>query len=71
MATAILAVAIAAIKSASVIDRWLPVRWLVGIGLFAIAEMTTACHNVVTAFLGLIVPPLFQSPYRSTSVSEF
>ena len=42
-----------------------------GIGLLAIAEMATACHNLATAPLGLSVPPLFRAPYRSISVTEF
>ena len=47
-------------------------RWLAGgIGILAVAEMATACQNFVTALMGVIVPPLFQSPYRSASVSEF
>jgi Membrane bound O-acyl transferase family len=72
VATAVLAAAIAAVKAASAFDLGLPVRWLAGgIGILAVAEMATACHNFETAFLGLTVPPLFQSPYRLASVSEF
>jgi hypothetical protein len=39
--------------------------------VLAFAEMITASLPVVSAPLGLIVPPLFQSPYRSASISEF
>jgi hypothetical protein len=42
-----------------------------GIGLLAIAEMATACHDLATAPLGWSVPPLFCAPYRATSVAEF
>jgi Membrane bound O-acyl transferase family len=71
-ATAVLAAAIAAVKLVSGPGFWQPARWLAGgIGILAAAEMATACHNFATKLMGLTVPPLFQSPYRSTSVSEF
>ena len=71
-ATAVLAAAIAAVKLVSGPGFSQPVRWLAGgIGILAAAEMATACHNFATKLMGLTVPPLFQSPYRSASISEF
>lgn len=70
--TALLAAAVAVIKAVPAGGAWLPVRWLSGgIGLLAIAEMATACHDLVTSPLGLAVPPLFRAPYRATSIAEF
>lgn len=72
MSTAVFAVGIAVIKAVPAHVFWLPVQWLAGgIVIFAFAEMFTACHNFVTAALGISVPPFFQSPYRSASVGEF
>jgi Membrane bound O-acyl transferase family len=72
VATAVLATAIAVVKLVSGPSFWQPVRWLAGgIGILAAAEMATACHNFATKLMGLTVPPFFQSPYRSASVSEF
>ncbi len=72
VATAVLAVAVAAVKAASAYGLGLPVRWLAGgIAVLALAEMLTASLPVVAAPLGLLVPPLFQSPYRSASIREF
>ncbi len=69
--TMVFAVAVAAAKAAS--DTGLaPLRWFAGgIAVLAMAEMGTAAHNLLPAMLGLTVPPLFQSPYRSTSIGEF
>ena len=72
MTTAVFAAAIATVKAAPARGLWLPVRWLAGgIGAFALAEMATACHILLTALMGLTVPSWFQSPYRSASVGEF
>lgn len=72
LATAVLGAAIAVVKAASAFELWVPVRWLAGgIMIFACAEMITHCLALMTAGVGLSVPPLFQSPYRSASVGEF
>jgi hypothetical protein len=33
--------------------------------------MVTAAHRIVTALLGALVPPLFDSPHRSTTLVEY
>jgi hypothetical protein len=72
VATTVLAAAIAVVKAASPYGLGLLVRWLAGeIAALAVAEMITAGLPFVAAPLGLNVPPLMQSPYRSASVSEF
>jgi hypothetical protein len=72
VATAVLGAAIAVVKAASLYGLGLLVRWLAGeIAALAIAEMITAGPPFAAAPLGLNVPPLMQSPYRSASVSEF
>lgn len=72
LATAVFAVAIAIVKTVSANGLNLPVRWLVGgIGALAIGEMATTGPNFVMAALGINVPPFFQSPYRSVTISEF
>jgi hypothetical protein len=72
VATVVLAVAIAAVKAIPAFGLWLPLRWLaVGIMVLAFGEMATACPPFLTAPLGVTVPPLMQSPYLSTSISEF
>jgi len=72
IATTVLAAAIAAVKVVSEHELWLPWRWLAGgIAIFAFAEMATAAVPLVAGALGVTVPPLMQSPYRSTSVQEF
>ncbi len=70
-ATVILAAAIACVKiaSASNLILW---RWFSGgIMILAFAEMATACHNFLTALMGLTTSPLMDSPFLSTSVAEF
>ena len=72
LATAVFAVAIAIVKTVSANGLNLPVRWLAGgIGALAIGEMATTGPNFVMAALGINVPPFFQSPYRSVTISEF
>jgi hypothetical protein len=71
-ATMVLPGAMAVVNAVSAFGLGLPVRWLAGgIMIFAVAEMVTAGVPLVTAAMGIMVPPLFQSPYRSASVSEF
>lgn len=75
-ATTVFAGAIAVVKAASLSASGFGfaqvARWLAGgIGLFAVAEMGTASHDFLTNLMGITVPPLFQSPYRSASVGEF
>ena len=71
-ATVVLVVAIASVKAVSGSNHWLLLRWLTGgIMILAFAEMATACHNFLTALMGLTAPSLLQSPYLSTSVTEF
>ncbi|MDR3459843.1 MAG: MBOAT family protein [Verrucomicrobiae bacterium] len=72
LATAVLAAAIAIIKTVAAHGLDLPVRWLAGgIGALALGEMATAGPNWVMAALGINVPPFFQSPCRSITISEF
>jgi hypothetical protein len=72
VATAILTAAFAAVGSVPAAGSWLPVRWLAGgVAVLALAEVASACHRLLTAALGLDVPPFFRSPYRATSVGEF
>ncbi|MDB6068515.1 MAG: uncharacterized protein JWR26_4723 [Pedosphaera sp.] len=72
VATLVFAAAVAIAKAVSGSGLWLLVRWFAGgILFFAGAEMITAGLPLVAAAFGLTVPPLFQSPYRSTSVGEF
>ena len=72
LATAVFAVAIAIVETVSANGLDLPVRWLAGgIGALALGEMATTGPNFVMAALGINVPPFFQSPYRSVTISEF
>jgi hypothetical protein len=72
LATAVFAVAIAIVRTVSAHGLDLPLRWLAGgIGLLALGEMATTGPNFVMAALGINVPPFFQSPYRSITISEF
>ncbi len=72
VATAVLDAAIAAIIAIPASGLWLPVRWLAGgIMMLAVAEMITAGFPLMATALGLTVPPLMQSPWRSASVAEF
>ncbi len=71
-ASAFFGTGIAVAKAASANGLGLLVRWLGGeIAMLAIAEMLTAGPRFAAALLGLNVPPIMQSPYRSASVSEF
>jgi hypothetical protein len=70
--TMILAAGIAVVMAVPDSGLWLPVRWLAGgIMALAFAEMATACFPLVATALGITVPPLMQSPWRSASVGEF
>lgn len=72
LATAVFAVAIAIVETVSANGLNLPVRWLAaGIAALALGEMATTGPNFVMAALGIDVPPFFQSPYRSVTISEF
>lgn len=71
-ATAVLAAALAGVEAAPDHGPGLLVRWLAGgIALLALAEMITAGLPLVAALLGVTVPALMRSPYRSASVGEF
>ena len=71
-ASAFLGAGIAVAKAASGHGPGLLARWLGGeIAMLAIAEMLTAGPPFGAALVGLNVPPIMQSPYRSASVSEF
>lgn len=71
-ATTIFAASFAAVQIISPTGIWLFARWLAfGIAIFALAEMGTACHNLVTGLMGLTAPAFMQSPYLSVSVNEF
>jgi hypothetical protein len=68
----VLGAAIFAVKSLGTSGSELPMRWLAGgIGLFSCAEIAAACHELVTGFFGLNVPPPFDAPYKSKSLGEF
>jgi hypothetical protein len=72
LATAVFAAAIAMVKTVSARGFTLEVRWLAGgIGALTFGEMATAGPNFVMAALGIDVPPYFQSPHRSVTISEF
>ncbi len=71
-ATLVLTATITSVKAVDAAGLWLLARWLAGgIMLLAFAGMATACHNFLTALMGLTAPSLLQSPYLATSVSEF
>jgi hypothetical protein len=72
LATAVFVAAVAMVKTVSAHGLYLPMRWLAGgIGALAFGEMATAGPNLMMAALGINVPPFFESPYRSVTVSEF
>ena len=72
MATVVFAAMVNALLAIPHPDNWLPARWLAGgLMILAFAEMATASFPLVATALGVTVPPLMQSPYRSTSVAEF
>lgn len=72
LATAVFVGAIAMVKTVSTNGLNLPVRWLAGgVGVLAFGEMATTGPNFMMAALGINVPPFFQSPYRSVTISEF
>ena len=72
VATAVLAIGMTAVIAVPDANFWLLLRWLAGgIMILAFAEMVTACFPLVATAFGVIVPPLMQSPYLSTSVGEF
>ena len=71
-ATAALAAAVAGVEVAPDHGPGLLVRWLAGgIAVLAFAEMITAGLAFVAALLGVTVPALMRSPYRSASIGEF
>ncbi|MGZ4987437.1 MAG: hypothetical protein ACXWIU_01800 [Limisphaerales bacterium] len=72
VATVVLAGAMVCVKAVPPAGLWLVVRWLGGgIMLLAWAEMVTACHEFLTALIGLRAAGLMRSPHLSTSISEF
>jgi hypothetical protein len=72
LATAVFAVALAIVKTGSANGLNMPGRWLAGgIGVLALGEMATTGPNFVMAALGINVPPYFQSPCQSVTISEF
>jgi hypothetical protein len=72
IATAVLGAAMVVLTATPEFGFWILVRWLAGgVAIFAVAEVATAVLPLMGAALGVDVPPLFQSPYRSTSVNEF
>jgi hypothetical protein len=72
IATVILAVASIVVIKMPAHGLWLPMRWLIGgIAILAFGEMATAALPLVSNALGVTVPALMQSPYRSASISEF
>jgi hypothetical protein len=70
--TAVFAVALAVAKPVPPSGLFAFMRWLAGgVGMLAIAEMATACHSVATSLFGLTAPPIFRSPFLSTTLAEF
>jgi hypothetical protein len=70
VASAIFAAAVAVLAFAVGLGQ--AVRWLAaGIATLAFAEMATASFPFVSGLMGLTLPALMQSPYRSTSIGEF
>lgn len=71
-AALILTLSLTIIHSTTAVGLALPLRWLAGgLALLAVAEIATTSLALVAAALGIVVPPLFQSPYRARSVSEY
>jgi hypothetical protein len=72
LATLMFGAAIAVIQTTRGTNAWLVVRWLAGgIAILAVTEMITACQDAISAMIGVTAPALFESPHRSTSLSEF
>jgi hypothetical protein len=72
LATAIFAAALAIVKATSGSGLWWFARWFAGgILMLGIGEMFTAGLPLIAAALGLCLPQLMRSPWRSASVSEF
>jgi hypothetical protein len=72
LAALILTLALAIIRSTTAASFSLPLRWLAGgLVMLAVAEIATTSLALIAAALGIVVPPLFQSPHRARSVSEY
>jgi hypothetical protein len=72
LAALVLALALAIIRLTTAAGIEIPLRWLAGgLAMLAVAELATASLTLLPAALGIIVPPLFQSPHRARSVSEY
>jgi hypothetical protein len=71
-ATTVLTAALAGVIAATDHDLPAPVRWFAGgVAALAFGEMLSASLPLISAALGVMVPPLFQSPYRAATVNEF
>ncbi|HTI97641.1 MAG TPA: MBOAT family protein [Dongiaceae bacterium] len=71
-ATVIFAAALAGAQAVPDGGGGLPLRWLAaGIALLAFAEMLTAGPALLSAAVGVVIPPLMRSPHRALSVGEF
>ena len=72
IATAVLAAAIAAAKAAPRSGPGVAAGWLAaGVAMFALGEMLTGCLPLAAGALGVEASPLFRSPYRATSLTDF
>jgi hypothetical protein len=72
VAAAVFSGALASVKTIPGSGLWCLARWFAGgILMLAIGEMLTAGLPLIATALGLCLPQLMRSPYRSASVSEF
>ena len=72
VASTVLAAGLALAKAAPAYGPGLLARWLGGeLIMLMVAEMLTAGPPFGAALVGINVPPIMRSPYRSASVSEF
>ena len=72
LATIVSATALGAVESVPASGFWYVARWLSGgVMILAVVEMWTAFHDFLAAALGLTTPLFMQSPFLSTSLSDF
>jgi hypothetical protein len=71
-AAAVCASAMTVIIKVPVAEFWFVLQWFSGgIMMLAFAGMLMAGHSFLTALLGVAAPALMQSPWLSSSISEF
>ena len=71
-AAAVFATGLACAQTVPDAGLWRLARWFTGgIAILAVAEMVTASHDFLEAWIGISAPSLMRSPFLSTSVAEF